>query len=64
MRGRETVPGVGRVEMAGSLRRGRDTVGDLDLLCEAADGGPVIQQFIKLPSVVSVLAAGETKLRS
>jgi DNA polymerase (family 10) len=55
------LPGVGRVEVGGSVRRGRDTVADLDLLCEAADGKAVIEQFTKLGSVLSVLAAGETK---
>lgn len=53
--------GVRRVEHAGSLRRGRETVGDLDLLCVAADGRRVVEAFTKLPGVTRVLAAGETK---
>jgi DNA polymerase (family 10) len=53
--------GVKRVEQAGSLRRGRETVGDLDLLCIAADGERVIKAFTQLPGVTKVLAAGETK---
>jgi DNA polymerase (family 10) len=52
---------VNRVEHAGSLRRGRETVGDLDLLCIAADGQRVIRGFTELPGVTRVLAAGETK---
>lgn len=55
------MPGVQRIENAGSLRRGRETVGDLDLLCIARDGAQVIEQFAKLPGVTKVLAAGDTK---
>lgn len=53
--------GVQRVEHAGSLRRGAETVGDLDLLCIADDGASVIARFVKLPGVQRVLVAGETK---
>lgn len=53
--------GVERVEHAGSLRRGRETVGDLDLLCVAADGQGIIERFVGLPGVTQVLAAGATK---
>lgn len=55
------VPGVQRIETAGSLRRGCETVGDLDLLCIAADGPRVIERFTALPGVNEVLAAGDTK---
>lgn len=44
----DTVAGVERVELAGSLRRGRDTVGDLDLLLagdERVDLGDALQRF-------------------
>ena len=53
--------GVRRVEHAGSLRRGRETVGDLDLLCHADQGERVIKAFTQLPGVTKVLAAGGTK---
>lgn len=53
--------GVRRVEHAGSLRRGCETIGDLDLLCVAEDGPRIIRQFTELPGVTRVLAAGETK---
>ncbi|TWT44209.1 DNA polymerase/3'-5' exonuclease PolX [Phycisphaerae bacterium RAS1] len=53
--------GVKRVEHAGSLRRGVETVGDLDLLCVADDGGAVVAGFVKLSQVSQVLVAGETK---
>ena len=61
---RETVAGmkdVRRVECAGSLRRGRETVGDLDLLCVADNGKRVIDAFTQISGVTKVLAAGETK---
>jgi len=54
-------PGVRRAEAAGSLRRGRETVGDLDLLCEAKNGPAVVKAFTKLPHAKKVLAAGDTK---
>lgn len=54
-------PGVGRAEVAGSLRRGRESVADIDLLCEAADGASVIAAFTRLSAVADVLGAGETK---
>ncbi len=53
--------GVKRIEIAGSIRRGAETIGDIDILCEADDGGPIIKQFTALPGVKRVLAAGATK---
>ena len=61
---RDTVldfPGVQRVEIAGSVRRGKETVGDLDLLCIADDGKKVIDAFTQLPQATGTLAAGQTK---
>ncbi|MCG8407943.1 MAG: DNA polymerase/3'-5' exonuclease PolX [Phycisphaerales bacterium] len=55
------VKGVRRVEIGGSLRRGCETIGDLDLLCEAKDGERVVQAFTSLPHTKSVLASGKTK---
>src|SRR5262249_59229332 len=55
------LPGVKRVEIAGSLRRALETIGDIDILCEAKDGRPVIDAFTTLPGVARVLAAGDTK---
>ena len=53
--------GVRRVECAGSLRRGRETTGDLDLLCLADDPERTIREFTELLGVTQVLAAGKTK---
>ena len=55
------VPGVSAAEAAGSLRRMRETVGDLDLLVAARDSGPVMKAFVELPGVQRVLGSGETK---
>jgi DNA polymerase (family 10) len=53
--------GVKRVEVAGSLRRGVETIGDIDILCEAADGEKIIKAFTEMGGVSSVQAAGKTK---
>ena len=53
--------GVGAVEAAGSLRRGRETVGDIDILAAGADGAKVTEAFVHLPQVLKVLGVGETK---
>ncbi len=56
------VPGVQVVSAAGSLRRMRDTVGDLDLLAAAADGAQVTGAFARFPQVAEVVAQGPTKI--
>jgi DNA polymerase (family 10) len=53
--------GVIRVVAAGSFRRRRETIGDLDLLVETADAGPVIERFTSLPVVGSVINRGAEK---
>lgn len=55
------LPGVHAAELAGSLRRGAETVGDIDILCAADKGRPIIDAFTKLPRVERVLGAGDTK---
>jgi len=55
------VEGVSVAEPAGSLRRMRATVGDLDILVAARDSAPVMAAFTGLPGVTRVLGAGETK---
>ncbi len=53
--------GVQAVETAGSLRRMRVTVGDLDLLASAADSQAIMERFVKHPDVIRVVGQGETK---
>jgi DNA polymerase (family 10) len=55
------LPGVAAAEAAGSLRRMRETVGDLDLIVAAEDSAPVMEFFTALPNVDRVLGRGETK---
>jgi len=55
------VPGVKAAEAAGSLRRMRETVGDIDILVAADDSDPVMQAFTTQPAVVRVLGQGSTK---
>ncbi|MEM7587386.1 MAG: DNA polymerase/3'-5' exonuclease PolX [Acidobacteriota bacterium] len=55
------VSGVLRLEYAGSLRRGRETIGDLDFLAACDDPEAVRERFATLPEVTQVLARGETK---
>jgi len=50
-----------RVEPAGSFRRRRETVGDLDLLAISGKPAPVMEQLISFPGVAEVVARGETK---
>ena len=55
------VPGLTRLEPAGSYRRRRETIGDLDLLAETADGAALIERFSNLAGVERVLGAGGHK---
>lgn len=55
------VAGVRRAEITGSLRRGKETIGDIDLLCETDDGAAAVGAFTALPQVKRVLASGSTK---
>ncbi|HET7143170.1 MAG TPA: DNA polymerase/3'-5' exonuclease PolX [Anaerolineales bacterium] len=55
------VKGVVDAQPAGSLRRMRSTVGDLDILVASKDSSAVMEAFVKLPGVSRVLGKGETK---
>ena len=48
-------PRVERVAIAGSFRRARDTIGDLDILCVAADPGPVMDAFAAFPVMTAAI---------
>jgi DNA polymerase (family 10) len=50
-----------RMSVAGSLRRMRDTVGDIDILATAEDREAVMKAFKSMPEVRDVVAAGDTK---
>jgi DNA polymerase (family X) len=53
---------IEEMEFAGSYRRGKETVGDLDLLVVAGDRTKVMDHFGKLPFIGSVIVRGETKM--
>ncbi|MEX3971270.1 DNA polymerase/3'-5' exonuclease PolX [Paraburkholderia caribensis] len=55
------LPDVERVEAAGSLRRLRDTVGDIDILATARDPAAVTQRFAHYDDATAVLAHGPTR---
>lgn len=55
------LPQVVRAEVGGSLRRSRETIGDLDLLAAAEDSTEVMEAFATLPQVESVVARGPSK---
>lgn len=50
-----------RVEYAGSLRRGQESIGDVDLLATGKNLQSMMQYFLSYPKIKQVLAAGETK---
>jgi len=60
--------GIDKVTPAGSLRRGRETVGDLDILvtgqvcCDDAERQKLIDHIIKLPGLMEIIARGENKV--
>jgi DNA polymerase (family 10) len=54
-------PAVLEADVAGSLRRRRETIGDLDLLVAAREAAAVGARFVRFPEIEKVLAHGETK---
>jgi DNA polymerase (family 10) len=52
---------ISKIQTAGSLRRMRETIGDIDILATGKDNKKIINDFIHLPLVTDILAAGETK---
>ena len=61
-------PGVEKVSPAGSLRRGRETVGDLDMLvtgeacCSETERQKLTDHIIQLPGLMEIIAQGENKI--
>ena len=53
---------IGEVVAAGSLRRCRETVGDVDLLASAGDGAAICKHFLAYPEVADVRQAGEARV--
>ncbi len=55
-------PGVERLDAAGSYRRGKETVGDLDFLAVSADPKQAMDRFGEFEGVADVIARGDTKM--
>jgi DNA polymerase (family 10) len=53
---------IEKIELAGSYRRGRETVGDLDILVVSQDSNEIMDRFALLPDLASVTARGDTKM--
>lgn len=58
----QTLDDIDQMQFAGSYRRCRDTVGDLDLLVVAKDRDAAMDHFESYPDRVSTIARGETKI--
>ena len=57
----EGVRGLDHLVVAGSFRRMRETVGDLDVLATGASGAAVVERFVNHPEVAEVLSRGTTR---
>jgi DNA polymerase (family 10) len=53
--------GLTKIEVAGSLRRMREDIGDIDILATGSEGKRIISVFTDLPEVKEVIASGDTK---
>lgn len=54
-------PGIGKITVAGSFRRWKETVGDLDILATVCDDGKVMQCFLNYDGIGEVFAHGPTR---
>ena len=54
-------PGCQRIAPAGSLRRGRESIGDVDVLAAADDSAPLMAALTAMPDAAEVIVAGPTK---
>ncbi len=52
---------VERIEIAGSLRRKKETIGDVDFLVISPNPSPIMDYFVKMPGVIKIWAKGGTK---
>jgi DNA polymerase (family 10) len=55
-------PGVEQLALAGSYRRGKDTIGDLDIVVVAAEAAAVMDRLDDYAAVADILARGDTKM--
>jgi DNA polymerase (family 10) len=57
----QSLPEVEQIDTAGSLRRMKETIGDVDLLVISRDAARVMDFFVSLPGILKVLGKGPTK---
>ena len=55
------LPGVQKIDYAGSLRRAKETIGDLDFVVATLTPEPIMQAFRAMPMIEEILGAGNTK---
>ena len=55
------LPGAERGALAGSIRRGRETIGDVDILIASDEAAPIMDRFVGMENVARVLGHGPTK---
>ena len=56
-----TLPQALEGAVAGSIRRGRETIGDVDILIASEDAAPIMEKFVNLENVARVLGHGSSK---
>ncbi|GAN34424.1 MAG: DNA polymerase/3'-5' exonuclease PolX [Candidatus Brocadia sp. AMX2] len=54
-------PQIRDIQAAGSLRRMKETIGDIDILVSGTEGTEIIKSFVNMRGVTQILAAGDTK---
>jgi len=55
------ITGVGKVDFVGSLRRMKETIGDIDIVATSKKPKEVIEKFVKAPNIREVISQGEAK---
>src|SRR3954471_1339792 len=58
----QQIKGIRQIEVAGSYRRGRETIGDIDLLVDADDPNSVMDQLGRFEELATVIGRGDTKM--
>jgi DNA polymerase (family X) len=61
LEGMKSCPGIGRMEVCGSLRRRKESIADIDILVSSDAAAPIMERFVKLPGAIQVTGQGETK---